>query len=120
MLKLLTRYLFVGLANTLLTASLVLILTYIGLGVYSANALGYAAGIILSFILNSRFTFSTEVNTYRLIKFFITCLACYIVNIMALRISIHLMPDEKYLSQLLGMALYTASGFVLNKLWVMK
>lgn len=116
----LARYLIVGLANTLLTATIIFILTYLGLGIYSANMSGYAAGIILSFILNSCFTFSKKINTHRFIKFFITIFICYLINLIAIKTFIDLLPDRKYLAQLSGMALYTLSGFLFNKIWVMK
>lgn len=120
MLNLLTRYILVGLANTLLTALIILVLTYLGLGIYTANAAGYVAGIILSFILNSYFTFSTKMNLPRLVKFLVTCGFCYLINLIAIKTCLHILPDAKYTAQIFGMALYTISGFILNKIWVMK
>ncbi len=120
MLKLFSRYILVGLVNTGLTAAVIFMLMWAGVGLYIANALGYIAGIALSFILNTFFTFSTKMSISRLSKFLVTCLFCYLLNLFAIKLFLLCMPNEKYLAQLAGMVLYTLTGFVLNKLWVMK
>lgn len=120
MLKLFTRYIIVGLANTALTAAIIFTLMWAGIGLYIANALGYITGIAFSFILNTFFTFSKKMRFSRFAKFMLTCLFCYLLNLLAIKLFLSCMPNEKYLAQLAGMVLYTLAGFILNKLWVMK
>lgn len=114
------RYALVGLANTLITAVVIFSMMYVGLGVFTSNAAGYAAGIVFSFLANSIFTFSKPLSSIRLIKFLTTCGLCWIVNALAIKSFLYFFPAEIYFSQLIGMGFYTISGFFLNKLWVMK
>ncbi len=120
MIVILSKYILVGLANTLLTLTIIFILTYLHFNLYIANAIGYSYGILLSFILNSFFTFSVNFKITRLIKFLITCLICYFINITAINFFLIIYPTKIYLAQLFGMGLYTITGFIINKLWAMK
>ncbi len=120
MLEPLTIFLAIGLANTIFTVAIIFFLISIGFGVYSANGIGYMAGITLSFALNSYFTFSITMNVKRLIKFSIVAIVCYLINIAAIKALLYFIPGWKYVAQILGMTLYTISGYVLNKKWAMK
>ena len=114
------RYGLVGLANTCITANIIFGLMHFGFNLYASNALGYIAGIIFSFVANSVFTFSVSLSGSRFTKFLITCFVCWVVNILTVKVFITTFPGEIYSSQIAGMILYTLSGFVINKLWVMK
>lgn len=115
-----SKYILVGVVNTGITALIIFILMYLGLGIYTSNAIGYLAGIIVSFILNTLFTFSTKLTWLRFTKFIINCGACYLINIFVIYIALLLNNEWIYFAQLCGMGAYTVSGFLLNKLWVMK
>lgn len=115
-----SKYILVGIINTAITALLILLLMYLGLGVYTSNAFGYIAGIIVSFILNTLFTFSTKLTWKRFIKFIINCGICYVVNLVVIYLVLFINNEWIYFAQLCGMGAYTISGFILNKLWVMK
>ncbi|MDI2089897.1 GtrA family protein [Commensalibacter oyaizuii] len=117
---LLSKYVIVGLANTLLTMIIIFVLMHLGVGLYISNASGYVAGIILSFVLNSLFTFSTKLSVSKLVKFLVACLIAYGVNLVAIKVCLFWQPTYLYLAQLCGMGFYTITGFILNKLWVMK
>ena len=56
------RYIIVGLANTAITAVVIFGLMHVGVGVYLSNATGYVVGIIFSFVMNAKFTFSTTLS----------------------------------------------------------
>lgn len=113
------RYALVGFANTVLTASVILVLTFFQVGLYTANLTGYIAGIILSYFLNSLFTFSSNISVSKSIKFLMTCGICYLINLVVMNIVIYINPNL-YLIQVFGMIAYTISGFFINKYWVMK
>lgn len=115
-----SKYILVGIINTAITALLILLLMYLGLGVYVSNAFGYVAGIIVSFIFNTLFTFSTKLTWKRFIKFIINCGICYVVNLVVIYLVLFINNEWIYFAQLCGMGAYTVSGFILNKLWVMK
>lgn len=54
------KYCIVGGGNTLLTAVVIMTLTFFGLSLFLSNAIGYVVGIIFSFVMNSIFTFKKE------------------------------------------------------------
>lgn len=114
------RYALVGLANTGITAVIIFILMHFGAGLYVSNAMGYVAGIMFSFVANSIFTFSVALTGSRFVRFLITCVVCWIINIIVVKIFVTVFPGQLYASQIAGMIFYTLSGFVINKLWVMK
>ncbi|WP_210466999.1 GtrA family protein [Pantoea ananatis] len=114
------KYLLVGLMNTGLTAIVIFTLMHAGFNLYSSNAIGYIAGITLSFILNSLFTFNSTPNARKFIKFIITCTIAYIFNLAAIKLTIMISVKHDIAAQIMGMIVYTTTGFILNKFWVMK
>ncbi|HAT3951996.1 TPA: GtrA family protein [Kluyvera ascorbata] len=114
------RYALVGLANTAVTAIVIFSLMKMNIGLYTCNIIGYIAGIIFSFVVNSKFTFSSQLSAERFIKFLLACLACWLLNVAAIKLFLMNFPEEIYISQLIGMIVYTCAGFLINKLWVMK
>ncbi|WP_233527605.1 GtrA family protein [Serratia sp. PAMC26656] len=91
-----------------------------GIGIYPSNATGYIAGILFSFIMNVKFTFSTSLSLMRFIKFISACGICYIFNLMAMKVFLIFMPENAYTAQFIGMCFYTVTGFIFNKFWSMK
>ena len=110
----------VGLANTAITAVVIFGLMHVGVGVYLSNATGYVVGIIFSFVMNAKFTFSTTLSPLRFIKFLSTCAFCYILNLIAMKVFFIVIPNAIYTAQVVGMVIYTTAGFILNKYWSMK
>ncbi len=113
------KYLLVGGINTAVTAFTIFGLMYYSIDVYVANAIGYIIGIVVSFVLNSSFTFSQKFQLSRLIKFLVVCGISYLVNIFILK-TYFLWDDNVYIAQIFAMCGYTFVGFFLNKFWAMK
>lgn len=114
------RYCLVGGLNTTVTACVIITLTAVGAELYFANFLGYAVGILFSYILNTVFTFSSKPSVSKLLKFLACCGVCYVINLLAMKMVMLSCVENVYFIQLTGMFFYTVSGFVINKLWVMK
>lgn len=114
------RYCIVGGMNTAVTAIVIITLTALGAGLYISNALGYVVGIIFSYAMNTYFTFSSKPSLRKFAKFIACCAGCYVINIIAMNLSMMLGLQNEYLVQIIGMVFYTISGFFINKLWVMK
>jgi len=114
------KYALVGLANTAITAAVIFACMDSGMGVYSANAAGYLCGIVFSFLANTLFTFSTKISPKRLAKFLLSCLICWVINAIAIKLFLIIFSSNLYISQFIGMIVYTLTGFLINKLWVMK
>lgn len=116
----LVRFCIVGLMNTIATMLIIFILMHMGFSLYVANGLGYTAGIILSFLMNSRFTFSVKLKLTRLVKFLVTVAISYGLNVFTIKYTIGILSFNEYLSQFSGMIIYTIACFIINKLWAMK
>ena len=114
------RYAAVGVMNTCLTAAVIFIFMHLSFGVYSSNAIGYACGILFSFIANALFTFSVRPTSHRFAKFLAVCLVCWLVNLLAMKIFFWFFPFRIYTGQIIGMMFYTGSSFLINKWWAMR
>jgi putative flippase GtrA len=114
------KYGFVGLANTLVTAIVIFLCMFAGVELFTSNAAGYVVGIIFSFMINSIFTFEKKISPKRFSLFLCVCGLCYLLNLAAMKIFFLWQPEKHFLGQIVGMLIYTAVGFILNKIWVMK
>lgn len=114
------KFCLVGLLNTALTAAVIFTLIHVGTNIYLANLIGYAVGIVCSFILNCLFTFSISLSCRRLGKFLVTCFAAYLVNVGVIGLVVHSNSCLIYSSQIAGMATYTITSFLFSKLWAMR
>jgi len=97
-----------------------MLLTWLGINLYIANFTGYAFGIAISYTLNSKYTFNTALSVFKLKNFLIGNAACYILNIITIYIALLFDKNFEYFAQTLGVLIYTASGFIINKFLVFK
>ncbi|WP_309605729.1 GtrA family protein [Phenylobacterium sp.] len=122
---LLSRFGLVGLANTALGFGVIAALD-IGLGVNRqvANALGYGAGMVLSFILNRTFVFhSRDRPRATAPKFVASLLIAFCLNqavLFAVSQVLGGSTPERLAAQLVAMASYTGAFFLLCRLWVFR
>lgn len=101
------KFSLVGLLNTFFGLFIIFLAKWAGLGDIISNLTGYACGILLSFSLNSRWTFNYEGDQLRAFIIFvaITVLA-YLVNLATVLLSINLLHINSYLAQSLGVLPY--------------
>ncbi|MES0227247.1 GtrA family protein [Citrobacter braakii] len=116
----LVRFCIIGFVNTITTMLMIFTLMHIGIPMFISNGLGYIAGIVISFFMNSKFTFLVGIKLTRFIKFLVTVAISYGLNILTIKYAIDFLSFNEYLSQFSGMVIYTTSCFVINKLWAMK
>ena len=107
----------VGLVNTLITFICVLSLTHMGLNPYLANAVGYAAGLTNSYLMNGKYTFKSGGSVYR---FVLSFGACYFANIAVVYFLVNTIQINSLGAQLTGMITYNVLFFVCMKLWIYK
>ena len=109
----LPKFLFVGLANTLV-ALLVIFTAKAGLemGDASANALGYAVGMILSFTLNKRWTFRHSGSVTRSLPVFLAVQGvAYFFNLLFV-LWLIAQGMNAYWAQVCGIPPYTVISFL--------
>ncbi len=90
---------------------------FLGLSATLSNAIGYFFGAILSYYLNSKYTFKSKENKKsEALKFFMVLGVSYLLNFMSLQLLLTL--TNPYLAQLFSAVIYTLSSFILAKLFV--
>lgn len=116
--KSIPKFLLVGVGNTLL--SMVLMFLLEGLGYWPSTAIAYAAGAVMSFFLNRKFTFQSDETLGRsAVKFAVNVAVCYVLAYALAqpaagwvlgRTAIPAIWQER-LTKLGGMALYTLLNY---------
>ena len=113
------RYVLVGCANTLIGLSVIFLCMALGLSPVPANAIGYAVGLLVSYLLNRRFTFRSRVPLGSGAVRYAAVVACaYALNLAVLLIAIHMLAINAYIAQTLGVGIYFIAVFVGSSLFV--
>ena len=113
------KYNLVGIANTLVGFSIVFSLMFFGVHAVESNMIGYAIGAVLSFYLNSRYTFKANFSRVLALKFFAVLGVSYLLNFLVLKWLLSIEVDP-YVAQLFSAVVYTFSSFVFMKVFVFK
>ena len=119
------RFAIVGTLNALITAGAVALMTWLlhGKGVMYdyvlANVTGYVVAQIHNFLWCKYWIFPTEHNKNTLgkqILLFCAAFACaYIAQVLCLLLMVELLGIHEYLAQFLGLFVYGAANFIINK-----
>jgi putative flippase GtrA len=109
------RYAAVGLVNTALGYSLILVGLAAGLGDYLANALGFGVGLCISFLANRRFTFeqTDRIALSEVARFLVCFTMSYSANLMVIALGHAMDLQRNPLIHLAGIVVYSALFFVL-------
>jgi len=90
-------------------------------GDVAANAIGYGAGLISGFALNSRWTFAySGPRLPAMIKFLLVALVAYGMNLLTVMMLIRQLELNSYLAQALGIPPYTLTTFLASKFIVFR
>ena len=115
------KYGAVGVINTLITAVVIYIVQeLLGRDPVPSNVLGYAAGLLNSFLLNSRWTFKSAFSWRSFIGFMLAFGVCYLLQLLVLLWLGEETEIPPYPQQLIAMVVYTGANFLLNKFVVFK
>lgn len=111
----------VGVVNGIVGVSVIVIAGLLGAGAILANVLGYGAGLVVSFILNSRVTFhARKVDRYTLMRFLGAFAASFAVNLAVVAIAERLFDAHKLVASLAGTPLYILMFYLLCESWVFR
>jgi putative flippase GtrA len=87
----------------------------------SANVLGYSIGLLLSFALNSRWTFAYRgPRLSPLFKFLLVALVAYAANLLTVLIAIQYFDPNGYLAQATGVVPYALITYLASKYFVFR
>lgn len=111
------KYSAVGIINTLIGLSVIFIsMEVFQLSYIISNILGYACGLISSFILNKHWTFLSKGHHGKeLLKFLLVFIIAYGIQFIALILLKEELGIMAEIAQLIGIGVYTIIGFILNK-----
>jgi putative flippase GtrA len=110
------KYGVVGAGNTLLTAGVIWLMMRCGIGDVLANGIGYAAGMLNSFVWNRQWTFRSKESWLASgLRFFAVFLLSYALQLGVFLLLRRYLSIDPYCNQLLAMTVYTLANFLLNK-----
>lgn len=112
----------VGVSNTLITALVIaLLLKVLHVSDFTANVVGYLAGLINSFVWNRRWTFAVKSKIKDTVfKFILIFVVSYAVQWGVVSLLLRLHWFDAYWCHLSGMVVYTLLNFLLNKFYTFK
>lgn len=111
----------VGAANTLAGVTVIVMAGLIGANAILANVLGYGTGLIISFTLNSRFTFQGRVvNRFTALRFLGAFVFSFLINLGAVYFTTVIVGFHGLLASLVGVPLFTGIFYVLCEYWVFR
>lgn len=111
----------VGVANGIVGIGVIVVAGLVGARPIFANVLGYAAGLLVSFTLNSRVTFhGRTVDRYVVARFLCAFAVSFAANLIVVRIAERLFDNHKLLASLAGTPLYMTIFYLLCEYWVFR
>jgi putative flippase GtrA len=113
----LIRYLLAGLVNTLIGYGMFLFMLHaFQLNPLISNAIAYAVGIIVAYVLNIVFVFEHGTHsTAAFVRFIFGFALAYALNLAMLSFLLKHVLLQPELAQLVAMAVYTISFYLYNK-----
>jgi putative flippase GtrA len=108
------KFAVVGALNTLVGLSVILGgMAFFGMNDFAANALGYAVGMVVSFVGNRSWTFDHRGPwAPTLGRFLLMFAAAYAVNLLTLLLVRDGLRQNSYFAQIAGVMAYTVTFFV--------
>lgn len=111
----------VGVVNGVVGIGTIVIAGLLGASPVLANALGYGAGLLASFMLNSRVTFhSRRVDRFTVARFLAAFAIAFAANLGVVKVVTDVVDGHKVLGSLAGTPLYVAIFYVLCEYWVFR
>jgi putative flippase GtrA len=116
------RFLLVGVANTALGYLVIFGCMYLaGLSPEFSNLIGYAFGLIVSYLLNRNYTFkSLQSRRTEFVRFVLVFLIAYAANFLILVALVRWWDMHAGLSQILAGVIYVCTSYLLNNNYVFR
>lgn len=116
----LLRYAAVGVLNTGIGYAVIFGCMYLlGIGAVVSNVIGYAVGVVFSYVMNRSFTFKSVASPHaEIARFAVIFAVAYLANLGVLMLLIRVWNLHEGLSQIVAGVVYFALSFALNKYYV--
>ncbi|WP_430391383.1 GtrA family protein [Dyella sp. 20L07] len=116
------KYGLIGVANTLLTLSVIFALIYwLVAPALVANAIGCALGFCCSYLLNRFWTFRSQAPVGQSAgRYLVAALVAYGLNAVVIHRGITWFDASEYWIQLVGTVVYAGSLFLFSRMWVFR
>ncbi|MFF2157530.1 GtrA family protein [Paenibacillus chitinolyticus] len=85
-----------------------------------ASICGFIVSLVISYFLNSRFTFSQRRNVYVFIKYCVVSLTGLFLNLVLLFLVVNILNSWYVYGQVLSIVIVPICNFTLNKVWAFK
>ena len=116
------RFGLVGILATLChMGSLVILVEFLNYQPLAASTIGFVFAVIVSYILNSRFTFMAKGSHVLLFsKYLIVCMTGLAINTSIMFLTVSILDWWYITGQLISLTIVPAINFTLNKYWAFK
>lgn len=118
-------FLSVGLINTIAALAVILTLSeMLGVHYVVANAVGYAFGLALGFVLHRNVTFKNQSDTQKqrseLIKFLVVFAVAYMIQLAALIVLVRGLGLPDQYAQVIAIGIYAVVNFIGNRVFTFR
>lgn len=118
----LVRFVLTGLLNTAVGLGIIFALKwFLGWGDTAANLMGYGIGLMVSYVVNSRWTFGYRESLLPVLPQYLGVIGlAYLSNLACVHFLIEVLHLDSYLAQTLGVIPYAGLTFVLLRIFVFR
>lgn len=110
----------IGILITIAGAGVVLLLTALTGNPLLANVTGYSCGLILSYVLNSRYTFKSNKSFGTATKFLASFAVALTTNLVVVYLAVYTFHAPKGIGSLVGLPFYSLCFYILCERWAFK
>jgi putative flippase GtrA len=116
----LVRFVLTGVLNTVVGLGTIFALKWLlSMGDTLANLLGYSVGVVVSYVVNSRWTFRYRESLLPVLpQYAFVVLVAYLANLACVHLCIEQLHLDSYLAQTLGVIPYAGLSYVLLRWFV--
>lgn len=115
------KYSLVGVIGTALhTLTLYIGVEYLSLNPLLSSSLGFILSLLVSYLLNSAWTFDSGSNVRILVKYIIVCLSGFLLNLVLIYLFSYVILHNYMYGQYIAIILVPLFNFALNKIWAFK
>ncbi|QOT09877.1 GtrA family protein [Paenibacillus sp. JNUCC32] len=115
------QYALVGVIGTLVhTVVLTISVELFKMAPIYSTMLGFIFSLVISYKLNSIWTFSTTVSIDVFFKYVATCLIGLLVNVLIMFVTVNMLNLYYLYGQLIAIAVVPVFNFTVSRLWVFK